>query len=138
MDILVVVVVVFIVIAVVAIIVSSSGGGAGQAEWKKVAKSNIYKAESKLSSSNYYEVKDSLVELDKLLDYVLKSKRVKGETLGERLKNASSMFSKNDYNALWSAHKLRNQMVHEVEHNININMIKNNSRAVASILKKTI
>jgi len=138
MDILVVVVVVFIVIAVVAIIVSSSGGGAGQAEWKKVAKSNIYKAESKLSSSNYYEVKDSLVELDKLLDYVLKSKRVKGETLGERLKNASSMFNKNDYNALWSAHKLRNQMVHEVEHNININMIKNNSRVVASILKKTI
>ena len=138
MEILIVVGVVLIVIVLVAIIVSSSGGGSNQAEWKKIAKSNIYKAESKLNSSNYYEVKDSLVELDKLLDYILKNKRVSGGTLGERLKNANSMFSKNDYNALWSAHKLRNQVVHEVEHNVNINTIKNNSKVMSSILKKSI
>lgn len=137
MEIVIVIVVVLIVIAIVALIASSSGGKE-EAQWKKTVKSNIYKAESKINSSNYYEVKDSLVELDKLLDYLLKNKRVKGETLGERLKNASSMFTRNDYNALWNAHKLRNQLVHEVEHSISITTIKNNSRAMASIIKNSI
>lgn len=137
MEIVIVIVVVLIVTAIVALIASSSGGKE-EAQWKKTVKSNIYKAESKINSSNYYEVKDSLVELDKLLDYLLKNKRVKGETLGERLKNASSMFTRNDYNALWNAHKLRNQLVHEVEHSISITTIKNNSRAMASIIKNSI
>lgn len=137
MEIVIVIVVILIVIAIVALVASSSGGK-DEAQWKKIAKSNIYKAESKINSNNYYEVKDSLVELDKLLDYLLKNKRVKGETLGERLKNANSMFTRNDYNALWNAHKLRNQLVHEVEHSISITTIKNNSRTMASIIKKSI
>lgn len=136
MEIIIIIAVVVVLIVIVAIV--TSGGNKSTPEWKTIAKSNIYKAESKLNSNNYYEVKDSLVELDKLLDYCLKNKRVKGETLGERLKNAKSLFSKSDYNSLWSAHKLRNQLVHEVEHKASINLIKSQSKAVASILRKTI
>ena len=38
---------------------------------------------------------------------------MKGETMGERLKFAHNLFDKNLYNEIWSAHKLRNTLVHE-------------------------
>lgn len=136
MEILIIVGLVVIVVIIIAL--ASSSGTKSEPEWKKVLKANIYSAENKSNSSNYYEVKDSLVELDKLLDFALKNKRVKGETLGERLKNAKSMFNKSDYNALWEAHKLRNQLVHEVGQGVNVNTIRHNSKIVSSILRKSI
>lgn len=60
----------------------------------------------------------TLIEYDKLLDHYLKNRKVSGETLGERLKNARGLFGKSDYNQIWEAHKLRNRVVHEVGINI--------------------
>lgn len=58
----------------------------------------------------------SLIEADKLLDYVLKNKIGAQGSMGERLKKARSLFSSREiYDCLWSAHKLRNQVVHEAE-----------------------
>lgn len=53
----------------------------------------------------------ALIEADKLLDHVLKSMMMPGETLGERLKMAAYKYPaiKN----VWPAHKLRNQLVHD-------------------------
>lgn len=53
----------------------------------------------------------SIIEADKLLDYALKESGYRGQTMSERMKNANSIFS--DRNAVWRAHKLRNQIVHE-------------------------
>jgi hypothetical protein len=58
--------------------------------------------------------KQSIMEADKLVDTALKS-RVKGETMGERLKNARDLFTPNTYNDLWTAHKIRNRLAHEAE-----------------------
>lgn len=57
-------------------------------------------------------LKSSLIEADKLLDYVMQAKGFKGEDMGSRLKSNGSKFS--DLNGVWSAHKLRNQYAHEV------------------------
>lgn len=138
MDISIIVVIVIVLLVIALIAVISSSGTKSQPQWKSILKSNVYKAETNSRSNNYAEVKDSLVELDKLLDYLLQSRRVSGNTLGERLKNSKNMFSKSDYNTLWSAHKLRNSLVHEVGNNININIIKSNSNAMAAIIKKNI
>ncbi|MCL2095241.1 hypothetical protein FWH13_03980 [Candidatus Saccharibacteria bacterium] len=59
--------------------------------------------------SNTYRL--SVIDADKLLDEALKEMHVKGETLGERLKMARGKFS--NINAVWAAHRLRNQIVHE-------------------------
>lgn len=53
----------------------------------------------------------AVMDADKLLDYALKCKGFQG-TLGEKLKKAGSRFS--DLNGIWSAHKLRNQLAHEL------------------------
>lgn len=138
MDISIIVVIGIVILVIVLAAIISSSGTKSQPQWKTILKSNVYKAEANSKSSNYAEVKDSLVELDKLLDYLLQSKRVSGNTLGERLKNAKNMFSKSDYNTLWSAHKLRNSLVHEVGNSINMSTIKSNSSAMAAIIKKSI
>lgn len=53
----------------------------------------------------------AVLNADKLLDSALRDRGVKGETMGERMKNAKDRWS--NANAVWAAHKLRNQIAHE-------------------------
>lgn len=64
--------------------------------------------------------KAAIMEADKLVDYVLKGIGVRGESMGDRLKNARNKFKNyDDYNNLWFAHKVRNNIAHEVSHEVN-------------------
>lgn len=56
----------------------------------------------------------AVVAADRLLDHALKSKGYHGDTMGERLKMAANDLSPAVYDAAWQAHKLRNQLVHDV------------------------
>jgi len=58
--------------------------------------------------------RQAIMEGDKLVDAVLRSK-VKGETMGELLKNSRHLFSHETYNSLWTAHKIRNKVAHEAD-----------------------
>jgi len=53
----------------------------------------------------------SVLNADKLLDQALKDRGVKGNTMGERMKTVQQSWS--NANAVWGAHKLRNQIAHE-------------------------
>ncbi len=53
----------------------------------------------------------AVIEADNLLDSVLKSLMMPGETLGERLKSAG--YSYPGIRQVWGAHRLRNQLVHD-------------------------
>lgn len=53
----------------------------------------------------------AILNADKLLDAALKARGFKGTTMGERMKSARTTFRNN--NAVWTAHKLRNQIAHE-------------------------
>lgn len=53
----------------------------------------------------------AILNADKLLDHALKARGYPGETMRDRLKSARSAFRNN--NAVWVAHKLRNQIAHE-------------------------
>ncbi len=55
--------------------------------------------------------RDAILDADKLLDYALKTKGYEG-SLGEKLKRSGKLFS--DINAVWSAHKVRNSIAHEM------------------------
>lgn len=52
-----------------------------------------------------------VMNADKLVDQALRERGAKGETMAERMKNSSQAFS--DRNGIWTAHKLRNMIVHE-------------------------
>lgn len=53
----------------------------------------------------------AIINADKLLDQALKERGLPGETMGDRMKNAKTLFSNN--NNIWTAHKLRNRIAHE-------------------------
>ncbi len=85
----------------------------------------LFSKKTKLSSSqikkihqfinrinNETDYKRIIIDLDKLLDYILKQKGFKG-TLGEKMKKARNLFSNN--NDIWFAHKLRNKIAHDID-----------------------
>lgn len=53
----------------------------------------------------------TVLNADKLLDKALKERGFRGETMGERMKAAKEVWG--NANAVWGAHKLRNQIAHE-------------------------
>jgi|GEM_PF-995669 len=79
-----------------------------QAEWQKIQEAMTVGGESRYQQA--------VISADKILDYVLKA-RIAGETMGDRLKNATTLFSNRDtYQAAWDGHKLRNRLVHETNY----------------------
>ena len=69
----------------------------------------------------------SVLNGDKLLDAALKESGYKGQTMGERLKGATPKLT--NRNAVWSAHKLRNQIAHEPDVQVSYDTAR---RALAS------
>lgn len=72
-------------------------------------------------SSDQHNLSQAIILADKLLDAILIAKGVGGETMGERLKLAREIFSDYSiYQGAWDGHKLRNQIAHELDHQINL------------------
>ncbi|OGY26226.1 MAG: hypothetical protein A2Z24_01570 [Candidatus Woykebacteria bacterium RBG_16_44_10] len=61
-------------------------------------------------------LREAVIEADKLVDFALDKLYPGNGTTAERLKLAREMFSsaRQDYENLWYAHKIRNEMVHTV------------------------
>ncbi len=66
-----------------------------------------------LKGSSPSQLKQALITADKLLDNALKD-LIPGQTMGERLKNLRGKVDNGTYQRMWEAHKLRNNLVHEL------------------------
>ena len=76
----------------------------------------------------------SIVEADKLLDKALCEMGIPGKTMGDRLKKVGrEKFSQ--LNAVWSAHKLRNQIAHEPRFSLDYAQAKRALAAYEQALK---
>lgn len=63
--------------------------------------------------------KNAVLEADKLLDHVLKIKRLRGETMGERMKSIRrDDHDRSFFDDMWQAHKLRNEMAHNMNYEV--------------------
>lgn len=69
--------------------------------------------EKRLDRNNTAGLPMVILDADKLLDLALKERGIKGETMGERMKTVKDTWS--NANAVWGAHKLRNQIAHEAD-----------------------
>ena len=72
--------------------------------------------ENQLSRDNQSSCTLAVLNADKLLDQALRERGVKGQTMGERMIAAKTTWS--NANAVWNAHKLRNQIAHESDHQV--------------------
>lgn len=73
----------------------------------------------------------AVIDGDKLVDHALKARRIHGDTMGERMKQASYLKSIDN---LWTAHKLRNKLVHEPD----IKLKKSTAMSALSSYKKSL
>jgi len=67
------------------------------------------------------EPKMAIIEADKLVDTVLKRAGIKGESMADRLRRCEKIVDRSSYQAMWDAHKVRNQIVHEFDHGFDDN-----------------
>lgn len=104
----------FILISVLLAIYFAKGGDKA---WKKDVEKKLQEYKALLNTKDAVILQSAIVNLDKLLDHVMQKRLVKGETMGDRLKSAQSLFDKALYNQIWEAHKMRNQIVHEINVN---------------------
>lgn len=85
------------------------------------------KIENAVDTNNGDSMQMAIVKADKLLDLALQESGAKGGTMAERLKSQQKTWS--SANAVWAAHKLRNQIAHEQHVSINADTYR---RAMAS------
>lgn len=68
--------------------------------------------ENSIAKNNAASWQLAIMNADKLLDMALRDRRFKGQTMGERMKSAAKIWK--NANHVWAAHKIRNQLAHEV------------------------
>ncbi|MSU76008.1 hypothetical protein EXS54_00855 [Patescibacteria group bacterium] len=81
------------------------------AEEKAYAHVRWHEVEKMVQKGGPSNLQQAVVEGDKLVDHCLKHLGIPGDSMGERLRNSKDRFT--DYDGLWKAHKVRNQVVHE-------------------------
>jgi hypothetical protein len=87
---------------------------------KRFVQGKWLEIESTFSLGGASHLKNAIMDADKLVDHVLKSKGLPGQTMGERMKAAKKYFAHYaDYDNLWFAHKVRNNIAHEAGHDLN-------------------
>lgn len=75
----------------------------------------------------------AIIEADKLLDHVLKTVGFPGETMADRLKVAEYQHPK--IREVWTAHKWRNQLVHEQNFTVSERQTAEALRAFEAVLR---
>lgn len=75
----------------------------------------------------------AVVNADKLLDKALCEMGVPGKNMGERLKRSGDKFT--SINAVWHAHKLRNQIAHEPGFSVTFEQSRHALRTFRQALK---
>ena len=92
------------------VVISLSKRGAAALDVEKY-RSQWLAIESQLKRDEVSSYHLVVLNADKLLDKALKERGFRGETMGERMKTARQTWTNG--NAVWGAHKLRNQIAHE-------------------------
>lgn len=69
--------------------------------------------EQQLKPDNTGSFSLAVLNADKLLGQALLERHISGTTMGERMKTLQTKWS--NANAVWSAHKLRNQIAHDTD-----------------------
>lgn len=81
------------------------------------------KAEKRLETGKRDEYKLAVIEADSLLDSTLQKMGYQGETMGDRLKQLSSVILPN-LDQVWEAHKIRNNIVHDPDYKLSLDEAK--------------
>jgi len=78
--------------------------------------------------------REAVLEADKILDFVMKRMGIVGETFATRFKKTEKLIGRQE--EVWAAHKMRNQLVHEIDFDITAGRARSAIEAFRHALKK--
>jgi hypothetical protein len=93
-----------------------------QPVWKSKVRLKLSQINSKSS-----DLRLRLLELDKLLEFTLQNHFYIQEPIGNILKQKANYIDKRDLNKIWTAHKLRNQLAHDIDFTASYNDLQNST-----------
>jgi len=76
--------------------------------------------ESMLNSGDEIHAKQAVIEADKFFENILQKASAQGQFFADRLRNYESHFNHEVYQSIWDAHKVRNQISHEMGYKLSI------------------
>jgi hypothetical protein len=80
--------------------------------WKDKAATKLADLETNKKLDDKYKI----LELDKIMEYILQSKFNSTKSFGEILKENEKAFEPTPRHQIWVAHKLRNKIVHDMQY----------------------
>ncbi|MFA7308663.1 MAG: hypothetical protein WC045_01150 [Patescibacteria group bacterium] len=96
-----------------------SRGGSGSSLDRELVRKSWRHIEELMTLGKPSNFKTAVMEADKLLDYVLKGKGYRGQMMGDRMKAIPrSEYERDFFDAMWSAHKLRNHIAHSMDYEV--------------------
>ena len=122
-----------VVVGILVFVIISMTQKRGYAFSKEKYQSKWLKIEKSLEQGKPATYNAAVMEADKLLDHAMTEMGIRGKTMGERLKKGGGRFT--HLNAVWAAHKARNQIAHEVDYQISYDQAQRALRAYRSALK---
>ena len=109
---LIIFLVAIVIVGILIFIAISLTGKRGHTFDKEEYQVDLLNIERSLEKGNESSYSMAIIEGDKLLDRAMMELGVQGRTMGDRLKKlGKTKFSQT--NAVWHAHKIRNQITHE-------------------------
>jgi len=80
--------------------------------------------EKLLESNDEIHAQQAVIRADKFFDNIMRQAGAKGDKFAEHLRSLEPKMSHETYQDLWEAHKLRNQISHEIEHKTTVSECK--------------
>jgi hypothetical protein len=109
--------------------------GLTKPEWKDKALQKLKDLEANKKLDDKYRI----LELDKIMEFILQSKFNSTKSFGEILKENEKEFDPTPRHQIWVAHKLRNKIVHDMQYEGGKNefaiQIKKYSKNIKELLK---
>jgi hypothetical protein len=109
--------------------------GLTKPEWKDKALQKLKNLETNKKLDDKYRI----LELDKIMEFILQSKFNSTKSFGEILKENEKEFDPTPRHQIWVAHKLRNKIVHDMQYEGGKNeftiQIKKYSKNIKELLK---
>jgi len=81
-------------------------------DWMEV-EGKLRALDAMAASQDQATVKQVIMQVDVLVDSLLKQAHIPGVTMGERLKSLQGVADRSTLNLLWGVHKKRNELAHE-------------------------
>lgn len=71
-----------------------------------------------LRTNDEIHAKQAIIDADKFFDDIMKQLGVKGEGFADRLRSLENKMDRKKYQQVWEAHKIRNQISHEMNYQL--------------------